>query len=102
MSVKQIGAAWELDLPPSVKLTLIALADHADHDGKNARPSVRLLAWKTGQSRRTVQYHLRQLEDRELIEATGYASGGHGRATMYRLTLEKGAKLAPPTEGPKP
>lgn len=103
MSVRQMALAWELDLPKPEKFLLLALADHADHDGQGARPSVARLAWKTGDSRRTVQRLLRSLEARGLIEVErmggglrpGIGDGRAGRATTYRLHLHKGAKLAP-------
>lgn len=105
MSVRQMGLVWELDLEKPLKFTLLALADHADHNGDGARPSVGLLAWKTGDTRRTIQRHLRQLEGLGLIvpiyaPTGGLVRSGHGgnlvgRATTYRLTLDKGAKLPP-------
>ncbi len=105
MSVYQMGLVWGLDLEGSLKLTLLALADHADHQGDNARPSVGLLAWKTGNTRRTIQRHLRSLEALGLIEAVTSPTGGliptgpggaHiGKATTYSLNLDKGDKLAP-------
>lgn len=100
-----MGLVWELDLDKPLKFTLLALADHADHNGDGARPSVGLLAWKTGDTRRTIQRHLRALEALGLIEPIHDPTGGLvrsgaggnlvGRATTYRLTLDKGAKLPP-------
>lgn len=99
-----MGLAWGLDLDSSLKFTLLALADHADHAGGNARPSVGLIAWKTGADRRTIQRHLRQLESLNLIEATSSTTGGRvntgrgsrvGHATVYQLTLWNGVNLPP-------
>lgn len=87
MSVRVMAAVWGLDLRPTVKLTALALADHADHDGNNARPGVRRLAAKTSQAESTVRDHLRELRDLGVIVATGYAEGGRGHATCYRFTL---------------
>lgn len=103
MSVRQMGLVWELDLPKPLKFLLLALADHADHQGDNAYPGIKLLAWKTGDSQRTVHRLLRQLEALALIEKVtqggglmrGPGNGPIGRATVYRLTLEKGDKLTP-------
>lgn len=89
MSVRAIAEVWNREVPTSHLLTALALADHADHEGRNAFPSVRLLAWKTGQSRRTVQRHLRALEASGFIEAAGYPKGGHGRATRYHFNFDK-------------
>lgn len=103
MSVRQMAMVWELDLPKPEKFLLLALADHADHEGRNVYPGVNLLAWKTGDTRRTVQRLLRRLEARGLIEAVrpgggiigGPGEGLRGRVTLYRLTLANGAKLSP-------
>lgn len=103
MSVRQMGMVWELDLPKPLKFLLLALADHADHTGENAYPGVKLLAWKTGDSERTVHRGLRRLEELNLIEVVeagggvmrGRGGGLRGRATVYRLTLDNGDKLAP-------
>lgn len=83
-----MAEVWSLQLPGRVVLTALALADHADHDGRNAYPSVALLAWKTGHDRRTIQRHLRELEALGLIRPIGYAKGGHGRATRYVFDFE--------------
>lgn len=54
MSNKVSGKVWELDLDPIDKLVLLALADHADHEGNNVRPGNDLLCAKTGLSERTI------------------------------------------------
>lgn len=54
MSNKVSGKVWELDLDPVEKLVLLALADHADHEGNNVRPGNELLCAKTGLSERTI------------------------------------------------
>jgi hypothetical protein len=55
MSAKASGRVWDLDLPHNKRLVLLAMADHADHDGRNIYPSTDLIAWKTGYSFRQVQ-----------------------------------------------
>jgi len=47
----------------SALLVLIAIADHADPDGKNAWPSVKTLAKFSRLTERAVQYILRKLEE---------------------------------------
>jgi len=54
LSNKISGKVWELDLDPVEKLVLLALADHADHEGNNVRPGNDLLCAKTGLSERTI------------------------------------------------
>lgn len=55
MSAKAMGRVWDLDLPHNKRLVLLAMADHADHEGRNIYPSTDLIAWKTGYSYRQVQ-----------------------------------------------
>lgn len=64
---------------------MLALADHADHEGRNVRPSVGLVAWKTGYSERQVQRIMRALIERGVLvlerDATRYT------ANEYRIDL---------------
>lgn len=52
---------WEQSLPPNGKIVLLALADHAHDDGRNAFPSLARIARKTGYSERQVQRILAEL-----------------------------------------
>lgn len=88
MSVRAIAEVWARQVPRRLLTTALALADHADHDGRNAFPSVGLIAWKTTADRRTVQRHLRDLEALGFIYPAGYAKGGHGRATRYHFDFD--------------
>jgi hypothetical protein len=88
VSVKVQSLAWErAQLPPSEKLVLLALADHAHDDGTSAKPGVAYLAWKTDLSERTVQRSLKYLEDVGLIAPTAHEKGGRGCCTEYTLYL---------------
>lgn len=62
---------------------LQVLAEHADKRGRNARPSVVKLRYRSGYERRTVQRALRRLEEAGLITATGR----HHETTVYALAL---------------
>ena len=63
MSVKIMGWVWDQDIrPPAKKMVLLAVADHADHDGDNAWPSIARLGRMVGNEPRSVQRHLRELE----------------------------------------
>lgn len=88
----------------------LVLADAADHDGRNVRPSVARVALLARVAERTVQYHLRD------FEAVGFlllvrSGGGRGRPSEYRINVDwlraqpailglsvKGATDAPFTE----
>lgn len=69
-------------------LTALALADHADHGGRNVRPGIASLARKTRQSERTVQYHLGRMRRDNWLQPERYRFGGYGRATEYRINPE--------------
>lgn len=90
-----MGKVWDLDLPADEKLTLLALADHADHDGGNAHPGVELLARKTGYSVRQIQYVLKKLRDRNLICPIDSSAGGRGHTTTYQLFPETAQDVHP-------
>ena len=73
-----MGGVWELDLDHRQKFVLLALADHADHNGGSVRPSVALIAWKTGYSKRQVQRIIRDLEEAGILVRTSDGIGGRG------------------------
>lgn len=61
--------AWEVDgLNSTTKMVLVSLAQHANEDGRNSFPSVRLIGEECRMSERTVQGALKTLE------AEGYIS----------------------------
>ena len=92
MSVKVMGLLWDLDLPPSDKLVALALADHADHDGNRAYPSVPMLAYKVGLGTTQTRAHLRALEGMGVIVRVnlgkGGQRGGRGIPTEYRFDMD--------------
>jgi hypothetical protein len=70
MSAKQTGLVWELDLPHNEAWVLMAMADHADHDGHNVSRGFRSwpgrpatppgrFAGSWGSSRRRGSYQVR-------------------------------------------
>jgi Helix-turn-helix domain len=91
LSVRLMAEIFGLDVPPSEKLVLLALADHARDDGTGAYPSIDRLARKSSLSRRGVQKIMRRLEGAGFVVPTGNLQGGRGLATEYRITVEKGA-----------
>jgi hypothetical protein len=62
MSVRVMSAVWELDLPASEKLVLLALADCANDEGL-CWPSMSTIAKKCSKSDRTVQTSIKALAD---------------------------------------
>lgn len=64
----QDWAASQTKLDPAIRWTLWHLADYAKPDGSAAFPSVKTLAQATGQSERTIQRHLRELEQFRYVQ----------------------------------
>lgn len=85
MSVKILGQVWELDLDPMDKLVLLALVDHADHEGNNIRPGNEILSAKTGLSHQTISAKFKKF-----IEA-GYlkpADSKYGRSKKREFSVD--------------
>lgn len=98
MSVKVMGLMWDLELPRNEKFILLAYADHANHEGKNVFPSVKLIAKKTGYDHRSVQRITRKLENRGLLLEDGKGPKGTKR---WRIPITVGDdKLSPIYVGP--
>lgn len=91
MSVKAMGQVWELDLPQRDLIVLLALADHADHFGGNAYPSLGLIAWKVGVSERTVQRSVSKLVKMGVLESQPRP----GKTTVYQLQLDRCPRKQP-------
>jgi hypothetical protein len=79
------------------RVLALALADHAHDDGSRVFPSVALLAKKSMQSARTVQYQLRKMEAMGWLIKVSDGSGGRSNTTEYCISPDwlKGAILAP-------
>src|SRR5579863_6039050 len=89
MSAKIMGQVWDLDLPANEQSVLLALADHADHDGSRVHPSNGLVAWKVGISEQTVRRLKRKLEERGILVRVKAPAG---RVWEYRIDLAKGLR----------
>lgn len=70
-----MGKVWRTDLPPTTKLVLLAVADHASRDGTNAWPSLATLSEMSGVSVRQVRRILRDLEERGMLEVEDQRGG---------------------------
>lgn len=67
MSTELLGLVWPLQLPPTQKVVMLAVADRVHRDSSGAYPSVATLALDTCLSVRTVRLALRGLEVAGLI-----------------------------------
>lgn len=85
MSAKISGKVWELDLDPTEKLVLLALADHADHEGNNVRPGNDLLVAKTGLSQQTISTKITKFIELGILEPT---KDGRGRGVVREFSIE--------------
>lgn len=110
MSVKAMSLVWDFKCPqmingiqfrPSHKFTLLAYADHADHQGKNIWPAVPTVAKKTGFEDRSVQRLTNDLEVMGLLIADG--QGPRGTNKWALPFNERGDSLSPrqPVTGDK-
>src|ERR1022692_2851826 len=72
---------WQLDLPCTDKIVLLALADHANDTGI-CWPSITTIAKKTSLAERSVRYSLRRLEK------AGHLStqNRYGRSHLFSVT----------------
>jgi hypothetical protein len=102
MSAKATGLVWDLECPkkygdltfkPSHKYTLVAYADHANHEGGNIWPAVKTIARKTGLDERTIQRLTSDLEAIGLLVEDG--QGPRGTNKWYLPYDERGDKLTP-------
>lgn len=101
------SALCESGLPATARHVGLTLSLHMSERGDSAFPSVSTLAEETGLARRTVQRHLRALQDEGWIEPDGWASyqtaGGEQRTRRYRAAVpdEQGGdrETPPPADG---
>jgi len=81
---------WDQDIPPNIKIVLLAIADCADDDGGNAYPSQDTLSRKTGYSSRQVKRIVEQLVALNVL-SVGKANLPHRRAdrqpNLYRVRI---------------
>lgn len=87
-----MGEVWDLDLPLNEQAVLLAMADHADHDGSKVFPSNGLVAWKLGVSEDTVSRLKKKLEERGILVLVKSLPG---RVKEYRIDLSQGQKKQP-------
>jgi len=93
MSVKLMSMVFDADIPDTkvgdnkvssstIKFVLLAMADHANDDGRSVYPSVGKLSKKTALADRTVRRAIDALESLGLVKATGESEYG---TTEYRI-----------------
>ena len=87
MSIAIMTEVWQCGRYDGARLLLLlAMADFAQDDGSHIYPSVETLAGKIRASVRTVQYHLRSLEDDGVIVIVQEAT--QHRPREYRIEVQ--------------
>ena len=94
MSVKVMGLVWDTDLPGNLKLTLLAYADAAEHDGTEIWPGHERLESMTGYSRSQVERNTRDLLKRGVLVRV--QKGHRGRRAAFLIPLEALALVSHP------
>lgn len=95
MSVKIMSAIFESeDLPPTERLIMLSLADHADDNGR-CYPSIARLCRRTGLKERAVQSNIKSLVAKGYV--TIIPNAGQGLANLYFIRATPAAD-APPQE----
>lgn len=110
MSVKVSTWAWAQKLPAAEKLTLLALSDHCDDDGRSCFPSKRKLAEKTSISERNIRRIVTRLQKKGILRRSFRFSNGRQTSNNYHIgggttcppggvTLTLGGDTTAPPEG---
>lgn len=98
MSVRLMSAVFEsTTLAPTERLIMLALADHADDEGR-CYPSILRLCQRTGLSERAVQTNIKKLVDRGYVRIV--RGGGKGNSNLYFVSANPAADA--PYEAPNP
>lgn len=100
MSIRVMS--WVLDESTATgndRLVLIAIADEADDDGRNAFPSMDRIARRARINRHTAMRAIKRLEDLGELEVTRPETTGRGHHNTYRILTGKGSEVAPFQEG---
>lgn len=89
MSIRLMAAIFEsTTLGPTERLIMLALADHADDDGR-CYPSIQRLCQRTGLSERAVRTNLRALEKSGYVRTEN--GGGRGGTSLYFISANPAA-----------
>lgn len=70
------------------KFVLLALADHADHEGEHVHPGHELLVEKTGLSEATISKKIQKFIRNGWIQIDGNAKGGRGNRREYSIDVK--------------
>lgn len=86
-----MGLVWDLELKAPERMVLLAMADHAHHDGTHVFPSIGLVAWKTGYSESQTRRIIKRLVSAKLLSK----ETRDGYTNLYTIHVENGIKKPP-------
>jgi hypothetical protein len=96
MSVAAISWTFRQKVPPTAKLVLLALSDHADDRGR-CWPGIDAVAEKTGLNPRTVQRQIRLLEKTGVVRIElRFNESGRQTSSVYELEIGVWRSATPP------
>lgn len=89
MSIRIMSAIFDsLSLGPTERLIMLALADHADDDGR-CYPSMARLSQRTGLSERAIQTNVKNLTDAGYLKVI--TGGGKSHSNLYFVSANPAA-----------
>ena len=78
---------WNLDLPPTEKFVLLAIADFSNDKKGIAWPSQSTIAGKTGYSRQAVNRVIKRLCARGVLVSSRRSAEGKSTSNVYRINI---------------
>jgi len=91
MSVQMMGAVFNLDIPSTEKLVLLALANHASDDDGTCWVGMKRLMVKTSLSERCIRDACRRLESKGLLMSSPRFNGGERSQTTNLWAIVDGS-----------
>lgn len=90
MSWKALGWAWSQEMPATIKMTLLAIADCHNEETGRCDPSLAYIGKKAGLGRSSVSASLKSLKDAGLIRiAQNKREDGSLTSSSYSLTMDR-------------
>lgn len=90
MSIRLMTDAWQLLMPATKKMVLLALCDHANDEGGSLHPSIKSISIKASISERQAQRIIHALIEDGFLSVVGNEFGGAPGATRrYQINLKK-------------
>lgn len=87
MSWIAVREVWKLNLPPTEKFVLLAIADFSNDKKGIAWPSQNTIANKTGYSRQTVNRAIKRLCAKGVLVSSKQSAEGKSTSNVYRINI---------------